>query len=80
MEAEGNKTLKFSEPYLLAMAANEEGRTGSQFFITFDRLTPLNGSKHTIFGRLIKGRDTLKLIEGVDEYRMAKEEISLRMA
>lgn len=28
MEAEGNPNLKFTEPYLLAMAADEEGRTG----------------------------------------------------
>ena len=28
MPAEKNKRLKFSEPFLLAMSANEEGRTG----------------------------------------------------
>lgn len=35
MEAEQNK-LKFKEPYLLAAAANDEGRVGSQFIITLD--------------------------------------------
>lgn len=32
-DAERNK-LKFCEPYLLAMAANKDGKVGSQFFIT----------------------------------------------
>ena len=33
MEAETND-LKFSEPYLLAASANDQGEVGSQFFIT----------------------------------------------
>ena len=32
-EAEKND-LKFSEPYLLVASADEEGKVGSQFFIT----------------------------------------------
>ena len=55
MDAETND-LKFTEPYLLAMAANEKGETGSQFFITTDTLQPLDGSKHTIIGRLVRGK------------------------
>jgi peptidyl-prolyl isomerase H (cyclophilin H) len=35
IESEKNK-LKFIEPYLLAASANNEGRIGSQFFVTFD--------------------------------------------
>lgn len=34
-----------------------------------DSLPPLNGSNHTIFGRLISGRETLKQIEGIDEFK-----------
>ena len=79
MPAEKNKRLKFCEPYLLAMSANEEGRTGCQFFITLDELPPLNESNHTIFGRLIKGTDTLHYIEGIDEYRISKNEIKERI-
>ena len=65
-----NYDLEFIEPYMLAMAANEEGETGSQFFITTAPLTPLNGSQHTIIGRLINGKQTLDIMEGVEEFRM----------
>ncbi len=59
--------LKFNEPYLLAASANEEGQTGCQFFITLQELPPLNGSHHTIFGRLVNGSKILHQIEGHDE-------------
>ena len=35
IESEQNN-LRFSEPYLLAASANDEGQIGSQFFITLD--------------------------------------------
>ena len=79
MPAEKNNQLKFCEPYLLAMSANAERRTGCQFFITLDELPALDGSDHTIFGRLIKGTDTLNIIEGIDEYRITKNEIKERI-
>ena len=79
MPAEKNTRLTFCEPYLLAMSANEEGRTGCQFFITLDELPPLDGSDHTIFGRLIRGTDTVHIIEGIDEYRISKNEIKERI-
>lgn len=62
-------SLKFKEPYLLAAPANSEGQTGCQFMLTLDALPPLDGSDHTIFGRLISGRETAHMIEGVDELR-----------
>ena len=40
--------------------------------ITLKELAPLNGSKNTIFGRLLKGTRTLHQIEGYDEIRRAK--------
>jgi cyclophilin family peptidyl-prolyl cis-trans isomerase len=73
MPAEYND-LTFMEPYLLAMAANEKGETGSQFFVTTDALQPLDGSPHTIIGRLVRGKSTLDVMEGVSPYRMFKEE------
>ena len=69
--AEKNK-LKFSEPYLLAASANDEGEVGSQFFITMTELPPLNGSNHTIFGRLLKGTRTIHQIAEIDELRRVK--------
>ncbi|TQL62173.1 peptidylprolyl isomerase [Rarobacter faecitabidus] len=54
--------LQFSEPYLLAMAnagkqlnpitGRPSGTNGSQFFITVEPTTWLNG-KHTIFGKVV---------------------------
>lgn len=41
--------LTFTQPYLLAMANAGPGTNGSQFFITVDATTWLQG-KHTIFG------------------------------
>lgn len=65
-------SLKFKEPYLLAAAANSEGRIGSQFMLTLDSLPALNQSDHTIFGRLISGRETVQMIEGMDDFKRAK--------
>jgi peptidyl-prolyl cis-trans isomerase A (cyclophilin A) len=59
---EPHPELSFNEPYLLAMAnagtranpitGKPAGTNGSQFFITVDTPTWLNG-KHTIFGKVI---------------------------
>lgn len=65
-------SLKFIEPYLLAASANPQGKVGSQFIVTLDSLPPLDGSDHTIFGRLVSGRETLNMIEGVDEFKKLK--------
>ena len=64
--------LTFKEPYLLAAASNPEGRIGSQFVLTLDSLPVLNGSDHTIFGRLVSGRETVQMIEGMDSFKVAK--------
>ena len=67
--------LRFTEPYLLAASANEDGQVGSQFFITMTELPALNGSKHTIFGRLLKGTRTLHQIAQIDEIRRIKTDM-----
>jgi len=58
IDAEKND-LKFSEPYLLAASANDDGQTGSQFFITLREMPGLNGSQNTIFGRVLLGEKTV---------------------
>ena len=47
---------------LLSMANAGPGTDGSQFFITFVPTQYLDG-KHTIFGELVAGQDTLKALE-----------------
>ena len=47
---------------LLSMANAGPGTDGSQFFITFVPTQYLNG-KHTIFGRMVSGEETLKALE-----------------
>jgi peptidyl-prolyl cis-trans isomerase A (cyclophilin A) len=62
--------LTFNEPYLLAMAnAGKDRRTGggtngSQFFITTVPTYWLNG-KHTIFGKVISGKEVVDAISGL---------------
>ncbi|MCB9831462.1 MAG: peptidylprolyl isomerase [Planctomycetes bacterium] len=51
-----------AERGMLSMANAGEGTDGSQFFITFGPQQRLNG-KHTVFGRLVEGQETLDRIE-----------------
>jgi len=55
---------KFDRAGLLAMANSGPNTNGSQFFITTAPCDWLNG-KHTIFGIIERGFDTLKAIENV---------------
>ena len=64
--ADENLNLKFTKPYLLAMANSGPNTNGSQFFITFDKPTHLNGL-HVIFGELLEGFDIMKQIEEVGQ-------------
>jgi cyclophilin family peptidyl-prolyl cis-trans isomerase len=49
----------------LSMAHAGKDTGGSQFFLTFLPTTSLNG-KHTAFGRVIEGMDTLPKIKKID--------------
>ena len=52
------------EPFTLAMANSGPNTNGSQFFITEVATSHLNG-KHTIFGRVVEGKDVVTKIESV---------------
>jgi peptidyl-prolyl cis-trans isomerase A (cyclophilin A) len=58
---EFDQAQNFSEPYMLAMANSGPDTNGSQFFITVAPTTWLN-NKHTIFGKVIKGKEVVDAI------------------
>ena len=54
--------VKHSKGGLLSMANAGPGTDGSQFFITFVPTPHLDG-KHTIYGEVVSGMETLKALE-----------------
>lgn len=60
------------------MANKGRNTNGSQFFITFKSCEHLDG-KHTVFGKLVQGFDTLDKIEtvGADESDKPAREITI---
>lgn len=61
---EFSPSVKHDKPGLLSMANAGPNTDGSQFFLTFVPTPHLDG-KHTIFGEVVEGMDTLKAMESV---------------
>jgi cyclophilin family peptidyl-prolyl cis-trans isomerase len=61
-DGEYDPKVKHDRPGLLSMANAGPGTDGSQFFLTFVPTPHLNG-RHTIFGEVTEGMDTVKELE-----------------
>lgn len=59
---EFDPAVKHDKPGLLSMANAGPGTDGSQFFLTFEPAPWLDG-KHTLFGEVTEGMETLRAIE-----------------
>jgi len=62
IDGEFDSGIKHTKPGLLSAANAGPGTDGSQFFLTF-KATPWLDGKHTIFGEVINGMETLKKME-----------------
>ena len=71
--SEFSPTVRHDTPGLLSMANAGQGTDGSQFFLTFVP-TPWLNDKHTIFGKVTEGMDTLKKLEAVGSQSGATSE------
>jgi peptidylprolyl isomerase domain and WD repeat-containing protein 1 len=70
--------LKHDRPFTVSMANRGPNSNGSQFFITTVAASWLNG-KHTLFGRVTRGMDTVIRIEGVPCDKKHKPKADVRI-
>jgi peptidyl-prolyl cis-trans isomerase B (cyclophilin B) len=61
-DGEYSRSARHDRPGLLSMANAGPGTDGSQFFLTFVP-TPHLDDKHTIFGEVVEGMDTVQTLE-----------------
>ena len=79
-DGEFDKDVKHDKPGLLSMANSGPGTDGSQFFLTFVPTDWLDG-KHTIFGEVVEGMDTVKALEAAgSESGEPSEELAISRA
>jgi peptidyl-prolyl cis-trans isomerase B (cyclophilin B) len=77
---EFSPAAKHDKPGILSMANAGPNTDGSQFFLTFVPTEYLNG-KHTVFGEITKGQDTMKALEAAgSQSGRTKEKLEIRKA
>jgi cyclophilin family peptidyl-prolyl cis-trans isomerase len=77
---EFSPNAKHDKPGILSMANAGPNTDGSQFFLTFVPTEYLNG-KHTVFGEITKGQDTMKALEAAgSQSGRTKEKLEIRKA
>ena len=74
-DLEVSADLTFERPYMLAMGNSGPETSNSQFFITFNPLTYLNG-QYTIFGEVLDGIDVLQSLTLRDPERAPLQPMS----
>jgi peptidyl-prolyl cis-trans isomerase B (cyclophilin B) len=77
-DSEISPSVKHDRPFLLSMAnTGRPTSDGSQFFITF-AATPWLDGKHTIFGEVVEGQETVKKLEATgNKDGKTKEELKI---
>ncbi len=77
---EFDSNVKHDAPGKLSMANSGPGTDGSQFFLTFVATPHLDG-KHTIFGEVVEGMETVKQLEAAGSQRgKPKEKLVIETA
>ncbi|KXS18176.1 cyclophilin-like protein [Gonapodya prolifera JEL478] len=78
-EDEIKSTLKHNARGIVSMANSGADTNGSQFFITYAKLSQLD-TKYTVFGKVIDGMETLDALEKVpvDERSRPVQDVKIR--